>query len=208
MGQGFNNTYEQSKFEAETLIRRYKEAGLPISVFRPSILTGDSAGGRTNNFKMLYQPLHFFANELFDAVPARHSSEQNLMPADIAASQIVAIAKNPDSFGKTFHIASLSTMTVGHFVDVASDFFGFKAPEFIPVEEFDRSRLSNVQRFLIEPFVPYFNYKIRFDITNAARALKASHAAPYAFSDDTLLKLFTFCADSGFIKPKRQYVAS
>ena len=38
-GQGFNNTYERSKWEAERLVRRH-EGLVPVQVFRPSIEIG------------------------------------------------------------------------------------------------------------------------------------------------------------------------
>ena len=37
---GFRNSYEESKYEAELIIRENKE--LPWSIFRPSIILGDS----------------------------------------------------------------------------------------------------------------------------------------------------------------------
>ena len=45
-GQAFNNTYEQTKLEAERLVReRWGE--LPLAVYRPSIVVGESTTGRT-----------------------------------------------------------------------------------------------------------------------------------------------------------------
>jgi len=38
--------------------------GLDIDIFRPSIILGRHKDGRTTNFKMFYQLLHFFAMEL------------------------------------------------------------------------------------------------------------------------------------------------
>ena len=42
VGQGFRNTYEQSKFEAEQVVRA---SGLPVRVVRPSIVVGESTYG-------------------------------------------------------------------------------------------------------------------------------------------------------------------
>ena len=42
VGQGFRNTYEQSKFEAERAIGE-PAGGLPLLIARPSIIVGDSA---------------------------------------------------------------------------------------------------------------------------------------------------------------------
>lgn len=70
VGQSFNNTYEQSKFETEKIIEKYRKKGLPIIVYRPAIITGDAVSGYTSNFRMFYQPLHLLCFELFKEIPA------------------------------------------------------------------------------------------------------------------------------------------
>ena len=208
VGQKFNNTYEQTKCESEILAHEYIKRGLNITIFRPSILTGDSVNGRTSNFKMLYQPLHFFAAELFDTIPADRSTGFNLIPVDSAADAILTLANKEDTSGKTYHIANSNTIEAGHFIDLASDFFEFKKPEFIPIKYFNMKDLSSVQRNLIEPYIPYFNYKTDFD-SSFTRNTLAKHGFHCPKIDDKLLiRLFKFCVDSGFIKPKRHYVTA
>ena len=48
VGQGFNNPYEKSKFEAERLVERYRKKGLNILIVRPSMVIGHSRTGVTN----------------------------------------------------------------------------------------------------------------------------------------------------------------
>ena len=208
IGQKFNNTYEQSKFEAELLANEYRKKGLEVNIFRPSILIGEHLTGRTNNFKMFYQPLHFFNYEIFDAIPANRNAKENLISVDVVTKQIWLIANMKDSVNKTFHIGNPSPITAGHFIDLASDFFGFHKPEFVPVENFDMHRLSKVQRLLIEPFVPYFNYNVSFGRSNTDKLLnRISYECPIV-DDEILIRLFKFCADSSYIKPKRHYVTT
>ena len=38
VSQKFNNTYEQSKFEAEMMVLKYRRRGLPVDIYRPSII--------------------------------------------------------------------------------------------------------------------------------------------------------------------------
>ncbi len=205
VGQKFNNTYEQSKFEAELLVQKYRKRGLDITIFRPSILTGDYARGRTSNFKMLYKPLHFFSEELFDAVPGERAAQENLVPVDSAAKAIYLIANENRSTNKTYHISNITTVELGHFIDMASSFFGFKKPELIPLKYFDIDSLTYVQRRLIEPYIPYFHYGTHFDSKNANIILSRKKFRCPAIDDSFLIKLFEFCVESGFIKPKRHY---
>jgi nucleoside-diphosphate-sugar epimerase len=189
LGQGFNNTYEQSKYEAELLVDDYRRKGINITVFRPSILTGGAIDGRTSNFKMLYQPLHFFSAELFDTAPINRDSQENLIPVDSTAMSIVALAGDTRLRNKTYHIANTSTIGIGHFIDVAADFFGFKAPEMIPVEEFNMGSLSTVQESLISPYVPYFNYTTKFGVEQSQKALRQKEISIPPVGDKFLEKL-------------------
>ncbi len=59
VGQRFRNTYEQSKFEAESLVARMR-GQLPITVLRPSIIVGERDSGWTTSFNVLYWPLRAF----------------------------------------------------------------------------------------------------------------------------------------------------
>jgi nucleoside-diphosphate-sugar epimerase len=59
-GQGFHNSYERSKWEAERLVRRHAER-LPVQVMRPSVVVGDELSGWTASFNVIYQPLRAYA---------------------------------------------------------------------------------------------------------------------------------------------------
>ena len=48
VGQRFNNFYEETKFLAEVEVR--KRAGLPVSIYRPAVVVGDSRSGATQKF--------------------------------------------------------------------------------------------------------------------------------------------------------------
>src|SRR5439155_302109 len=84
-GQEFRNSYEQSKAEAEELVRRRGDR-FPAVVVRPSIVVGDSATGWTPTFNVLYWPLRAFARGLLRSVPARPDGRVAVVPVDYAAS--------------------------------------------------------------------------------------------------------------------------
>ena len=70
VGQGFRNGYERSKFEAEQLVSR-AAARLPVQIFRPSIIVGETESGWTASFNVLYPPLKAFQAGAYPALPAR-----------------------------------------------------------------------------------------------------------------------------------------
>lgn len=53
--QSFNNVYEESKAQAEEIIRRScEDSGVPLSILRPSIVYGHSKTGKALKFNALY----------------------------------------------------------------------------------------------------------------------------------------------------------
>ena len=66
-GQEFRNTYEQTKWEAEHVVREADD--LSPCIARPSIVMGESDTGWTPAFNVLYWPLRAFSRGLFDEIP-------------------------------------------------------------------------------------------------------------------------------------------
>ena len=204
IGQSFNNTYERSKFEAEQMAIRYREKGLPVTIYRPAIITGDSRTGYTNNFKMFYQPLQIFSLELFREIPAEGSTLYSLVPVDHVAAAIVSISRDESSRNSTFHIANPNEITLRQFVKAAAGYLKFNEPVLIPREKFDFKRLSPLQLELLKPYIPYLNYELRFDSHHALEILKKTNFRWPKFNKSFLRKIFHFCIQCGFIVPKRR----
>lgn len=54
----FNNAYEETKWKAERFaLERCNELGIPINIFRPSVVCGNSKSGRSLNFNGIYHPI-------------------------------------------------------------------------------------------------------------------------------------------------------
>lgn len=205
LGQKFNNTYEQTKFEAEKLVARYRNKGLPITVYRPAIMVGDSKTGYTNNLKMFYQPLHLFSLGLFREIPADKDTIYSFVPADYTADAIIRIASSSDiAKNSTYHIANPNMVKLDYVVDTASKYFGFQKPRFIQNGESCVKKFSELQRSLLNPFIPYFYYKMRFDAQNADTILERSGFKWPKIDESFLKKLYRFCIICGFIKPKKK----
>ncbi|MFN8126553.1 MAG: SDR family oxidoreductase [Candidatus Nanopelagicales bacterium] len=102
---GFHNTYEQTKYEAELLLRSAMPE-LPIAVHRPSIVVGDSRTGRTGAWKVLYWPLKIVARGRLPVVPYDPDSRLDIVPVDYVADAVLALAADPATIGGTFHLAA------------------------------------------------------------------------------------------------------
>jgi thioester reductase-like protein len=104
-GQGFNNSYERSKFEAEILVRSYMES-LPITVFRPSIIVGDSRDGHLADFATVYRPLRAIALGRAGALPGDPDTLLDLVPVDYVAEGIVRATCRPAPRCATYHLTA------------------------------------------------------------------------------------------------------
>ena len=200
INQGFNNTYEQSKFEAEELVNEYRDRELSVSVYRPSIIVGDSRTGKVSNFQMFYQPLHIFSLELFEEIPADATSRYNLVPVDCVAKAIYLISSNQKN-NKNYHLTNLNTIMFNDLLDMASYYFGFRKPQVIPKEHFDFESLKGFRKKVLEPYLPYLNHKrLEFDDVNFKEALEGKDFSWPVVDESLMFKLFKYCADVGYIK--------
>jgi len=199
LNQDFNNTYEQSKYEAEILVKKFRQKGLRISVFRPSMVMGDSYEGKTVDFKVFYGALHFFSNQIYKEFPASEGCFQNIINVDTVAKAIF-ILKNEEG---TFHIVSPNHINVGFFVRLASQYFGFSLPKLIPPEKFNFKKWTPVQRLLAQAFIPYFNFTVKFLSEKTQDILKNKYNFEIPqITEDNLIRIFEYCVKRGFIKQK------
>ena len=198
--QNFNNTYEKSKFEAEKLVHEYMDKRLNCSIFRPSLIMGDSRSGKTNNFKLFYQPLRFFINEIYDEFPADKNCSQNFINIDTVAKTLVALLSNIKT--SIYHILSPNNISVGYFFHLAQGCFCFKSPRLIPLSDFPFYKFSYVQKELATPFIPYLNLHMNF-IAEYSRVVFESYKLNFLeISDQNLLNIFSFYMEYGFLNRK------
>ena len=110
-GQAFFNTYEQSKYESEVLLRKTFDE-LPITVYRPSIIAGDSISGRTPHFYVIYEPMKWVYFGQLTFLPCRAELKLDIVPIDYVCDAIIAIAQQVNTVGQTFHLTAGSDKSI------------------------------------------------------------------------------------------------
>jgi thioester reductase-like protein len=202
----FNNTYEQTKWEAEQLVRDAQQR-LPITVYRPSIIVGDSKTGYTSNFRVLYWPLKVLASGLVIVVPADRQGIVDVVPVDYVVEAFDALSRSERSIGKCYHLAAgpERQSSCGEILEMASEFFGVRDPWMIPPRVSYRvmrpllySMFWGKRRALLrrgELYFPYFSYRASFDTTTARADLNgAGIEAPSV--KDYFRTIMQFCVDT------------
>jgi thioester reductase-like protein len=112
-GQRFRNAYEETKFQAEILVRR-AGAGIPITIYRPSIVVGDSRTGEIDRFDgPYYLAILLVASPLMVPLPLPGDgvAPLNVVPVDFVVDAAISIARNPHGVGKTVHLVDPSPMS-------------------------------------------------------------------------------------------------
>jgi thioester reductase-like protein len=157
VGQTFNNSYEQSKFEAEQLVRAHGD--LPSTILRPSIVVGDRRSGWTSAFNVLYWPLRAFARGLFTAVPAIPSAPVDVVSVDYVADAIHALAEAEGGAGETYHLtAGPNASTIAEIAQLASRYFRRPLPQVVPPAEFSTDNCSAAEASALNAGREYFPY--------------------------------------------------
>jgi len=206
LGQGFYNSYEESKFQAELEVFR-RRVDFPVTRFRPSIVVGDQKTGRTSSFKMLYWLVKVYQQGLWRMVPARRDAVVDLVPVDVVADSILAISPQEFSHSRAVHIAAgpRHCCQAEELAQLVRRFFNgprifFFSPDFYqtfigpPSRLLARGKLKHVltRGRVYEPY--FINRKI-FDAANFERGT-AGTSIEVPDVTDYFSRLLQFCIDS------------
>jgi thioester reductase-like protein len=196
VGQGFRNSYEQSKFEAEHLVRSLE--GLPFTIMRPSIVVGDRQSGWTAAFNVLYWPLRAFARGLFTAVPGVPTAPVDVVSVDYVSDAIYELCESSGGIGDTYHLtAGAHASTIQEIANAASRYFNRPLPRVLSPREW--AALDNGrERSAVEgssAYFPYFSVDTVFD-DSAARARLDPRGISASPLGDYLERLLDFATRS------------
>ena len=206
-GYGFSNAYEQTKFEGERLVRQAMP-DLPISVFRPGMVVGDSLTGEIQSFNTVYVPLRLYLTGRLGLIPAKPDMPINIVPVDYVAGAIARLAFDQRAAGLTFHltVAQEHLPRTRDLLESARSWAAERlgdapaAARFIPREVSEGSAIagSAIAARLGVPasLLSYFSEKRSYRRDNVERLL-GSYAPDW---HAILPRLFEYAASRGFLR--------
>src|SRR5687768_12929732 len=112
---GFRNFYEETKYLAELEVEKLKTE-LPVTIFRPSVVVGDSKTGETAKYDGIYYLIQYLrkAPGLLRMINVGNKNVSlNLVPVDFVVDGIAALARDENSLGKTLALADPNPLTTG-----------------------------------------------------------------------------------------------
>jgi thioester reductase-like protein len=206
LGQSYRNTYEQTKAEAEALVRS-RLGEIPGVILRPSIIVGDSRTGVTSSFKMMYWPLKIYARRLWRTVPGYPDAVLDIVPVDFVAKAVSRLLFDESAVNSTVHLCAgpQGSATIEQVAQRAKEYFKGPEPRFVDPKLFFAivrpllflSLWGPKRRVLRDgrAYRDYFTMRMQFDTSHAVQLLQPAGIAPPPVLD-YLDRLFHYCVAS------------
>ncbi len=182
---GFKNTYELTKYEAEVIVRSWM-GEIPIIIYRPSIVMGASETGRAKKNNVVYPLLRLLTNWNWPVISVNNRTTMDVVPVDFVAKAMLHISKDPENYGKCFHLAAGTPgdMPFREFFSIVKEVFGKRVINIPPIlwRLVVRPLLMTFKRSYYEKstgifraFTSYiWEYNPRFSVDEAKEALADS----------------------------------
>jgi thioester reductase-like protein len=137
--QGIFLGYSQTKWVAEKLVKIAGDRGLPITIYRPPLISGDSKTGICNT--------HDFINLMIKGcLQMGYFPDVDYMldmsPVDYVSKAVVYLSRQETSIGKAFHLQHPQPASLKSLVEWIRT-FGFSL-EMIPYEQWQAELINNV----------------------------------------------------------------
>ncbi len=190
VGQTFKNPYEESKCRSELMVAEAHRSGaIRASVYRPSIVVGDSKSGRTTHFHGVYA----FMRGLFTALsrmrrgqpedavvrlPLRVKGSKegtlNFVPIDFVVDGMVHIAASDSSIGQTYNLTNPTPTANMLWLPTICRVMHVEGIEIVEASSFEKEPMTKLEMLFQKQMSFYYQYiqgEPTFDCSNTVNAL-------------------------------------
>jgi thioester reductase-like protein len=201
--------YARTKKFCEHMIRELLP-DVPFTIFRPSIVLGDSRHPETTQFDMV-QAFVFLAR--LPLLVLRPTDRLDIVPVDFVAESIVMLHQKEKPLHDTYHLSSgLNSQTCREITDGLSAARHKRGPIYFPlllrpfsaaVNSLSNRRGTSVGYLasLLKVFLPYLVWNTVFD---SSRVVRETGKAPARFTD-YCYPLYKFSTENRFTYPYREW---
>ena len=156
----FRNPYERTKYDAEQKVRKKSEQyGLDTTIYRPSVIVGESKSGQSLSFTGIYNIAKIFQliqrilkhkiklntdklksvgvylekNDYYFPLkfPYSKNSTINIVPVDYVVNTILDLANSNNSIGQTYHVTNPNPPKIIDLIQVGCKIANLKGIEFV-----------------------------------------------------------------------------
>ncbi|MGH7169014.1 MAG: SDR family oxidoreductase [Gemmataceae bacterium] len=212
IGEGSGNAYEQSKFAAEQSLHDF--AGIRATIYRPSIIVGDSRTGYTSTYHHFYRFLELAvrlfgrtgvspvgpkarARRLTLRLPLSGNERQNVVPVDWVSRALIELVGQPRWHGQTYHLVNPRSVPIREATAITEELLQFEGIQW--VGEKGLPDPTSVEQMVLEQFQDYWSYlrnDVTFDCRNTLEALPK--LPPPAFDRELVARLLHFAQNDGW----------
>ncbi|MFZ5801882.1 MAG: SDR family oxidoreductase [Candidatus Omnitrophota bacterium] len=197
------NFYEESKYVAESHVREAMRQGLPVTIFRPSIIVGNSKTGEVSEFNVIYPFMKLFAHGILSKLPTDPKNSFNIVPIDFVVDAALAIGALPESLGKTYHLVTKEPPQIWMLLELKEkEHPGMPDIQIIDPEEFSVGELSEPEQIVYEmlrPYLGYLNDHLTFRVDNTERVLAKLGMFFPKTDQDFIRVLLNYAIEVGYI---------
>ncbi len=186
---GFRNYYEETKYFAEMEVEKLKTA-LPVTIFRPSVVVGDSRTGETAKYDGIYAVIFYlkkFPSLLRLVNVGNKIVKLNLVPVDFVVEGIAALSKDEKAIGKTIALADPNPVSTDQICDAIAEAITGKKSVVTPPMSFVEFSMNLPFSPLITGLphygVPYFFLEQTYNTNVSHELLKAHNIVCPGFKD-------------------------
>jgi long-chain acyl-CoA synthetase len=182
---GFVNAYEQSKYEAESCVRKSR---LPWTIVRPSTMVCRDVDGDIQQINAVHRALRVYHRGLAAMIPGDRGNQLDVITSGYVTSAIARLAFDRRATHQTVHLCSgRAALTLGELVDTAYEVW---------TEQSDWRR-RGVERAIITDVETYALFEQAVNETGDARLRAVLASLSHFLPQLTLPKVFdTTVADT------------
>lgn len=188
---GFCNTYQQAKYEAEQLVFAAMSE-LPASIYRLSSVMGDSRTGRVRQLNYVHQLIRLLPRNVLPVVPVHPEARVDLICADWAADALVYLIRSAFAPREVYHVCAgpEASVPAGQMIRLTADLLraggaapSIDLPRLVSLDEFDSyvlearrrgDRLLNELLRILGYALPHLGMCQRFDNSRCVAGLAGS----------------------------------
>jgi thioester reductase-like protein len=215
VGQSAGNVYERTKLQSEVLVRSADFLDR-LTIYRPSIIVGDSQTGYTSTYHGFYAPLklaHTMVSKvsrgatagklLVEALGIHGGARKNFVPVDWVSAVMCHIHGRPELHGTTYHLTSPCPPLIVEMASVMQEAVEALSPLCDPDSSWnlDGDWFAKTFRDQLRIYGSYWRDDPQFDMTNTLRA--APHLACPKLDREMMSQLARFAIDANFGRTRR-----
>jgi thioester reductase-like protein len=190
VGQRFNNYYEETKYLAEVDVQNRMKRGLSATIYRPSIVVGDSQTGETQKYDGPYGALRWVMSwkkrAPMSIVGDPRKYHINFAPRDFVVAALSRLSGMSQSRGKVYQLCDPQPPTVEEIYEIFSKVTGrqlLRIPAWAPLMKGILRLLPAAASHITPESIDYFTHPTEYTCENTLADLNGTGLSCPRFRD-------------------------